>query len=37
MSNVDLGEFVLRFAPNNHNGSKFVDLTMIGRGGKFVK
>jgi ABC-type branched-subunit amino acid transport system substrate-binding protein len=36
MSNVDLGEFVLRFGPNNHNGSKFVDLTLIGRGGKFV-
>jgi ABC-type branched-subunit amino acid transport system substrate-binding protein len=37
MSTVDLGDFVLRFGPGNHNGSKFVDLTMIGRGGKFVK
>jgi ABC-type branched-subunit amino acid transport system substrate-binding protein len=37
MANVDLGDFVVRFGPNNHNGSKFVDLTMISRGGKFVK
>ncbi len=37
MSSVDLGDFVVRFGPNNHNGSRYVDLTMIGRGGKFVK
>ncbi|HKW36783.1 MAG TPA: ABC transporter substrate-binding protein [Burkholderiales bacterium] len=37
MSNVDLGEFMVNFSPSNHSGSKFVDLTMIGRGGKFVK
>ncbi len=37
MSNVDLGDFIIRFTPTNHNGSKWVDLTMIGRGGKFVK
>jgi hypothetical protein len=36
MSHVDLGDFVIRFSPTNHNGSRFVDLTMIGRGGKFV-
>jgi len=37
MNNVDLGDFVVSFSPTNHSGSKFVDLTMIGRGGKFVK
>jgi ABC-type branched-subunit amino acid transport system substrate-binding protein len=37
MNNVDLGEFVVSFSPSSHSGSKFVDLTMIGRGGKFLK
>ncbi|HEX9192699.1 MAG TPA: ABC transporter substrate-binding protein [Burkholderiales bacterium] len=37
MNNVDLGEFVVSFSPTNHSGSKYVDLTMIGRGGKFLK
>lgn len=37
MNNVDLGEFVVNFSPTSHSGSKYVDLTMIGRGGKFLK
>jgi ABC-type branched-subunit amino acid transport system substrate-binding protein len=37
MSNVDLGDFIVSFSPTNHSGSKFVDLTMIGRNGKFLK
>ena len=37
MNNVDLGDFIVSFSPSNHSGSKFVDLTMIGRGGKFLK
>jgi len=37
MSNVDLGDFIVSFKPNNHNGSKYVDLTIISRGGKFMK
>jgi branched-chain amino acid transport system substrate-binding protein len=37
MNKVDLGDFVVSFSPTNHSGSKFVDLTMIGRGGKFVR
>jgi len=37
MNSVDLGEFVVSFSPTNHSGSKYVDLTMIGRGGKFLK
>ena len=37
MNNVDFGDFAISFSPTNHSGSKFVDLTMIGRGGKFLK
>jgi branched-chain amino acid transport system substrate-binding protein len=37
MNNVDLGDFVVSFSPTNHSGSKFVDLTMIGHGGAFIK
>jgi ABC-type branched-subunit amino acid transport system substrate-binding protein len=37
MSNVDLGDFIVNFSTANHSGSKYVDLTMIGREGKFVK
>jgi branched-chain amino acid transport system substrate-binding protein len=37
MNNVDLGGFIVGFSPTNHSGSKFVDLTMIGRQGRFVK
>ena len=37
MNRVDLGDFVVSFSPANHSGSKFVDLTMIGHGGKFIK
>src|SRR5215831_8990123 len=37
MSNVDLGDFIVSFSPTNHSGSKFVDLTMIGRNGRFLK
>ena len=37
MNNVDMGEFVVGFSSSNHSGSKYVDLTMIGRGGRFLK
>ena len=37
MNNVDLGEFVVSFSPTNHSGSKYVNMTMIGRGGRFLK
>jgi ABC-type branched-subunit amino acid transport system substrate-binding protein len=37
MNNVDFGDFAISFSPTNHSGSKFVDLTMIGRGGKFLR
>jgi branched-chain amino acid transport system substrate-binding protein len=37
MNGVDIGEFMVSFSPTNHSGSKYVDLTMIGRAGKFIK
>jgi ABC-type branched-subunit amino acid transport system substrate-binding protein len=35
MSNYDVGGYVVNFSPKNHNGSKFVDLTIIGKDLKF--
>ena len=37
MGDVDLGGFYVSYTPKNHAGSKFVDLTIIGRGGKFMR
>jgi len=37
MDNVDLGGFVVSFSRESHAGSEYVELTMIGRDGKFVK
>jgi hypothetical protein len=34
---VDLGGFHVAYSPKIHTGSKFVDLTIIGRGGKFLR
>ena len=34
---VDLGGFFVGYSPKNHAGSKFVDLTIIGRQGKFLR
>lgn len=36
MSNLEIGGFLVRFASDNHNGSQFVDLSMIGHDGKFI-
>ncbi|MDQ3026952.1 MAG: ABC transporter substrate-binding protein [Pseudomonadota bacterium] len=33
----DAGGFKVSFAPDNHNGSKFVDLTIISRDQRFVR
>ena len=35
MGKVDLGGFTVHYTPTNHNGSNFVDLTIIARGGTF--
>jgi ABC-type branched-subunit amino acid transport system substrate-binding protein len=37
MRDVDLGGFYVGYSPTNHAGSKFVDLTIIGRDGKFLR
>jgi branched-chain amino acid transport system substrate-binding protein len=37
MNDVDLGGFFVSYSPNSHTGSKFVDLTIIGREGKFLR
>ena len=37
MRDVDLGGFFIGYSPTNHAGSKFVDLTIIGRDGKFLR
>jgi ABC-type branched-subunit amino acid transport system substrate-binding protein len=34
---ADLGGFIVSYSPKNHAGSRFVDLTIIGREGKFLR
>jgi ABC-type branched-subunit amino acid transport system substrate-binding protein len=35
MRNVDVGGFNVHFTPSDHDGSSFVELTMIGKDGQF--
>jgi ABC-type branched-subunit amino acid transport system substrate-binding protein len=37
MQDVDIGGFFVGYSPSNHAGSKFVDLTIIARDGKFLR
>jgi len=37
MNDVDLGGFFVSYSPKSHTGSKFVDLTIIGHEGKFLR
>jgi len=37
MRDVDLGGFFVSYSPTSHAGSRFVDLTIIGRDGKFLR
>lgn len=37
MGKVDLGGFTVTYSPNNREGSKFVDLTIISKNGKFMR
>ncbi len=37
MNDVDLGGFYVGYSPTNRAGSKFVDLTIIGRQGRFLR
>ncbi len=36
MKDFDTGGFYIGYSPTNHAGSKFVDMTIIARGGKFL-
>ncbi len=35
LSTIDLGDFALHYAPDNHNGSTYVDLTIVNHNGTF--
>jgi branched-chain amino acid transport system substrate-binding protein len=35
MSSYDVGGYIVSFSPNNHNGSSYVELTVISRDGQF--
>jgi len=37
MRDIDFGGFYVTFTPANHNGSKFVELTVIGKDEKFLR
>ena len=37
MQDVDVGGFFVSYSPKSHTGSKFVDLTIIAREGKFLR
>jgi ABC-type branched-subunit amino acid transport system substrate-binding protein len=37
MNGVDVGGFTVSFSPTSRSGSQFVELTIIGRGGKFLR
>jgi branched-chain amino acid transport system substrate-binding protein len=37
MRKVDLGGLVLSYSERDHNGSEFVELTMINKNGKFIR
>ena len=37
LRNFDLGGFTVNYTPENHDGSRYTDLTLIARNGKFVR
>ena len=37
LRNFDVGGFNVTYTPTDHNGSRFVELTVIGREGKFMR
>jgi branched-chain amino acid transport system substrate-binding protein len=36
MSGVDIGGFQISFSPTNHHGSKYVDITVLDKNGRFM-
>jgi branched-chain amino acid transport system substrate-binding protein len=37
MTDLDVGGFIVNYSPTDHSGSKFVELTAIGKDGSFVR
>jgi branched-chain amino acid transport system substrate-binding protein len=37
MQRIDLGGLLVSYGPNDHTGSEFVELTMIGKDGRFIR
>jgi len=37
MRDFNLGGFIVNYSPKSHEGSRYTDLTIIGRGGRFVR
>ena len=37
LRDYDVGGFNVTYTPTDHNGSKFVELTVISRDGKFMR
>jgi branched-chain amino acid transport system substrate-binding protein len=37
MGKVDLGGYTVNYSPTNHHGSSFVDLMIIGPGGRYIR
>ena len=35
ISDLDLGDYFVGYSPTNHNGSKYVDITVINKDGVF--
>lgn len=33
----DLGGYKVAYTPNSHNGSRYVDLTIVGRNGRVLR
>jgi branched-chain amino acid transport system substrate-binding protein len=32
---LDVGDYFVSYSPTNHNGSKYVDITVINKDGRF--
>jgi branched-chain amino acid transport system substrate-binding protein len=37
LKDFNMGGFAVTYGPKDHEGSSYTDLTIIGRGGKFVR
>ena len=37
MRDYNMGGFTVSYSPNSHEGSRFTDMTIVGRGGKFTR